>query len=190
MTDDRRPRRSERPPEVHGRILSRKSPLTGADVNEILRFFGVSQRTLARHAGLGERTVQKICAGKSDGDIPLWLERVFYLYWVAPWTRHTRGRIQLPLRQWGIDRDDTSGDSETGVPTVMRTRAKEDMLSDALRRVMQSPDHGHAVEIATEALHYGRGRRKPNRTYEGATPADPFGSDSDETEDNGTDVIP
>ena len=172
------------PRSAHGqtRITSRKSVLRGAELYTALQVMDVSQLLLARHSGSHEVTINRFCSGKVDGDIPLWIERILLSYWWVPWSKRVRGRIRLPLREWGIERDDDDPEAEDehGAPNRRPSTAPYRTISWLIERwqaVYDDPDS--AKEIAREVL---ESMRKLPRQDDGdsggtgPTPAEPWGS--------------
>lgn len=90
---------------VRSRITARPSALKPNEYAKALEHFGVAKRRHAAHIGRHETTVDRWCRGV-EGPIPLVVEWVLMLYHYQPWTRRVRGRLRLPLKQWGINRDD------------------------------------------------------------------------------------
>jgi len=104
-------------------VPARKSILTGKEFLQALNHLGVSKRTFAKHTGLNEVTVSRF--SKRDDDIPLWAEWMLWTYYQIPWTRRIRGRHNLPLRLWGISRDDPDPEAEGYDEVVSRTVSRK-----------------------------------------------------------------
>lgn len=170
------------------KVLARKSDLSGSELKAALDFLGVPQQRLARHCGSNEVTIRRFVSGKQDGEIPLWVEWYLMMYWMHPWTRRARGRLRLPLRDWGIDRDDPDGEDESDIMAAARTERHwyspgTDRTIRALvssLRAIRAADQSNAHALADATLFdLGYLRDTPGNdggTPSGATPAEPFGA--------------
>lgn len=58
----------------------RHSVLTGELIRSILYRCGVSRGKFMRDAGLADLTARKILDGRSDGDVPKWVDAILLLY--------------------------------------------------------------------------------------------------------------
>lgn len=68
---------------------ARHSVLTGEQIRTILVRCGVSRGKFVRDAGLAEFTARKILDGKSDGDVPKWVDALLLLYLIDDETRES-----------------------------------------------------------------------------------------------------
>jgi hypothetical protein len=101
------------------RINARNAVITGPELAIILDYFGVPKRRFARHTGRHEVTIDRWCRGVDNEPLPLSVETQLLMYHYHPWTRHVPGRLRLPLRQWGINRDDSDA-TATSIPAVTK----------------------------------------------------------------------
>jgi transcriptional regulator with XRE-family HTH domain len=81
---------------------ARHSTWTGADLKRRLSQLGVAGRQFARMTGLNATSVERWMSGKSDGDIPLWVEVVVDLLERFPDTR-TRERRESGRKKVVLD---------------------------------------------------------------------------------------
>ena len=82
-----------------GRVRAKPSTLDARELKRVLDLLKVPVQRFARHAGINQRTAQRYVDGRAK--IPCWVERHLLTYWLAPATRHVRGRVALPFRgQW------------------------------------------------------------------------------------------
>lgn len=75
-----------------GNQHARHSTWSGAELKLRLQRVSVSGRQFARMTGVNETTTERWARGKSDGDIPLWVELVVELLDRCPDTRHRERR--------------------------------------------------------------------------------------------------
>jgi hypothetical protein len=165
-------------------VRARHSILTGKELEAILDHFQISLRLHARHVGRNEFTIRK-WIDEDENMIPLQEEHTLLLYHHFPWTRRLRGRVPLPLQEWGIDRTDPDEDAHAEIITKALarrsfSRSKEDRkisrLRNALRAISENPEN--AKSIADEALQREIDGEDPDADYVGATPAEPFGPEA------------
>jgi hypothetical protein len=83
--------------------------LTGQQLAQVLRYYGVSQARFARHTGRHEKTMQRwLDRTEDDEGLPLWIEWILMMYELHPESRTLDGRLPLPRGKWGIDGDERS----------------------------------------------------------------------------------
>lgn len=172
-----------------GNISARKSILTGKDLRKILSHLGVSQVTFAKHTGLHSVTVRKYATGKYDGDIPLWIEWILWIYDELPWTRRIKGRISLPFRRWGLLRDDPDPAAQTHEDVLRAASSRSETwtrgsmirhMERTLHEIINDPDvSDRSADLAKRAIQNLR-RYAPAIDYEIGGPTRVFKPDREQ----------
>lgn len=117
----------ERRKKPTGEITAQYSALSRAEFARILEIMDVPKQRFARHSGRNQRTVTDWTNEEKadEGPLPRWIEWVLMMYHIQPWTRRLRGRMRLPLKSWGITRDDTDKEAEDEDDVVTKSALTE-----------------------------------------------------------------
>jgi hypothetical protein len=87
---------------MSNKLKGQKTELTGAQIRDLLRQLGVSDRKFYFDTGFSEAFGSRLLRGMIDGDIPKVVEGWLILYIVDQVAREEKGYVELPLAEYGL----------------------------------------------------------------------------------------